>query len=294
MRLDRFDLNLLVIFERVYTEGNLTHAAEQLNVAQPTVSNAMTRLRTAFDDPLFVRSGRGVTPTPLARSMIGPVRQALRQMQSTLEGHVAFDPASSDRTFNLSIGEIVATTFLPPLIEALGSEAPGVKVRAFQTDRHEIKERLALGTLDLALDIPRLSSQALNQQALAGGGYVCVLRNGHPSARGRMTPDKLLSLEFVAVSSRPTGSGILEIAATKAGGRVEPVLRTQYYLPALRIVESSDYALVAPRSLTSEFDVVARDLPFEMEMDSTWLYWHRSAEEDPANQWLREMVLRCW
>lgn len=294
MRLDRFDLNLLVVFEAVYTEGNLTRAAEQLNMAQPTVSNAVARLRAVYEDPLFVRSGRGVAPTPLARQLINPVRQALRQVQGTLTGTVAFEPEHSEQAFRISIGEIQATSMLPPLIEALSREAPNVKVRAFQTDRREIKDALALGTLDLAIDIPRLSSHTLNQHQLSRGENVCVLRKGHPRSRGAMTLEKFQSLEFIAVSSRPTGSSLLELALSRVGMRVEPVLRTQYYLPAMRIVESSDYALVAPRALAEQFDVSAKRLPFEIGMEGSWLYWHRSAEEDPANHWLRSLIIRQW
>lgn len=294
MRLDRFDLNLLVVFEAVYAEGNLTRAAEQLNMAQPSVSNALARLRAAYDDPLFVRAGRGMAPTPLARQLISPIRLALRQVRGTLTGSVGFEPAQTDRTFRISVGEIQATSMLPGLIDAIGREAPDVRVRAFQMDRREIKDALALGQLDLAVDIPRLSSHALNQCPLTRGEHVCVLRKGHPKARGAMTLERLQSLSFIAVSSRPTGSSLLELALNRAGTRVEPVLRTQYYLPAMRIVASSDYALVAPRVLADEFDVTAKRLPFEIGMEGSCLYWHRSAEEDPANQWLRSLIVQQW
>jgi DNA-binding transcriptional LysR family regulator len=235
-----------------------------------------------------------VAPTPLAHQLIGPIRQALRQVQGTLTGTVAFDPIASDRTFKISIGEIQATSMLPVLIDALRLEAPNVKVRAFQTNRREIKDALALGSLDLAVDIPRLSSHALKQHQLTRGENVCVLRKGHPRSRGAMTLEKFQSLDFIAVSSRPTGSSLLELALSRVGMRLEPVLRTQYYLPAMRIVESSDYALVAPRALAEQFDVIGKPLPFEIGMEGSWLYWHRGAEEDPANLWLRSLVIRQW
>ena len=124
MRLDRLDLNLLVVFEAIYAEGNLTRAAARLNVAQPTVSNALARLRLVYDDPLFVRSGRGVTPTPVARQMIAPLRQALRQLQTTLERKVQFDPATAERTFIVSVGEVAGSLVLPALVEQLERLAP--------------------------------------------------------------------------------------------------------------------------------------------------------------------------
>ena len=290
MRLDRFDLNLLVLFEAVYEEGNFTRAAERLNVAQPTVSNAIRRLREAFDDPLFVRSGHGVAPTPLAMRLIAPVRQSLRQMQAALDGNMTFDPALSDRTFRISVGEVQANLVLPNLARALRDQAPGVKVHAFQSDRREIKEGLATGALDLAIDIPRLSSAQLSRSPLMLGDYVCALRKGHPGARGKLTVERFAALDFVTVSSRQTGSTLLELALNRVGVRVEPALRTQYYLPALRTVEISDYALVVPRSMTAQFAVTVKELPFELDIEGAFLYWHRSAEGDPANGWLRGLV----
>lgn len=293
MRLNRFDLNLLVIFEAIYTEGGLTRAAERLNMAQPTVSNSLARLREAYDDPLFARSGRGVVPTPFARRMISPVRQALRQMQATLDGNLRFDPASSDRLFRISIGEIPGVALLPPLMQTLSEKAPGVRLQVYQTDRRAIKEALALGTLDLAIDIPQLSARALNSHTLGGGDYVCVLRSGHKYARGRMTLERFLSLQVISVSSRPSGSSILELALNRINQRMEPVLRTQYYLPSFRIVEFTDYAMVAPRSLAEQFNLVQKDLPFETNVSSSCVYWHRSAEEDPANIWFRSQIIGC-
>ena len=293
MRLDRFDLNRLVVFEAVYTEQNLTRAAEKLNLAQPTISNAMTRLRTAFDDPLFIRSGRGVAPTPLARKIIDPIRQSLRQVQATLDQNLTFDPSKSDAEFNISMGEITATVLLPTIVEAISAEAPHVMVRAFQTDRREIKEKLALGQLDIALDISRLSARELNSADLPTGSYVCAMSRGHPGAKNALTPETMLNLDFIAVSSRSTGSSLLELAMQKIGHRVRPKMRTQYYLPAMRIVESSSYAVIAPESIVAEFDVVSKPLPFPIGVEGNSIYWHRSVEEDPANRWLRSKVLQA-
>ena len=131
MRLDRFDLNLLVVFEAVYAEGNLTRAAEQLNMAQPSVSNALARLRAAYDDPLFVRAGRGMAPTPLARQLISPIRLALRQVRGTLTGSVGFEPAETDRTFRVRFVRVVDMGGTHPglvLLERTSVAAPPARV----------------------------------------------------------------------------------------------------------------------------------------------------------------------
>jgi DNA-binding transcriptional LysR family regulator len=293
MLLQRFDLNLLVVFDAIYTEANLTRAAARLHLTQPTVSNALARLRQAYGDPLFVRSGRGVTPTPRARQMAAPVRAALRQMQATLDGLVEFAPATSDRCFRISIGELAGAALLPPLVEILAREAPGVRLETYPMDRREIADALALGTLDLAIDIPQLSAARLERAPLAAADYVCALRRGHRYARGRLTIQRFVELEFIAVSSRRSGSSLAELALQRAGRRAAPLVRTPYYLPALRTVERTDLALLAPRALAGQFEVVAKELPIELDAPGSCLFWHRSAADDPANAWLRDSILRA-
>lgn len=291
MQLSRFDLNLLVVFDAIYTENNLTRAGEVLNMAQPSVSNALARLRAVYDDPLFVRSGRGVAPTPTAQRMIEPIRQSLRLMQSTLDGNLAFQPSSSDHTFRISVGELGASSILPKVIELLNVQAPGIHVHAFQMDRREVAGALAAGQIDLAIDIAQLSTRSLNRHPLEEGDHVCVLRRDHPRGSEAMTLALFMSLEQIVVSSRSTGSSLVELALSRIGERITPKVRVQYYLPGFNLVQASDHTLVAPRSVAEQFDVLVRELPFEPSVTSTWLYWHRNVQEDPANAWLRAMII---
>ena len=106
-----------------------------------------------------------------------------------------------------------------------------------------------------------------------------------------MTLERFLSLQVISVSSRPSGSSVLELALNRINRSMEPVLRTQYYLPSFKIVESTDYAMVSPRSLAQQFDLAIKELPFETNVSSSCVYWHRSAEDDPANIWLRSQII---
>ena len=290
MRLDRFDLNLLVVFETIFKHKNLTRASEHLNLAQPTVSNSLARLREAFGDPLFVRDGHGVSPTPLAREMISPVRHALGQIQGVLDGTITFDPLTTDRTFRISITEAHETWLLPNLVEALNLSAPHAKLHAFQVDRRQIKEALASGTIDVAVDISNIGSQALGRQALDSSEYACAFRRDHPVQRGRLTMKRFLSQDLLSVSSRQSGSSLLEYSLRNAGVQVEPKLRTQHYLSAFSILRSTNYVAIAPVKLAHQFGLATRKLPFEVSTGGIWLFWHRSAEEDSANRWFRTLI----
>src|SRR5262245_50812510 len=128
MNLRGIDLNLLPVFEAVYVERSLTRAGEVLNVTQPAVSNALARLREAFGDPLFVRAGRGVAPTPKAQTLISPVREALTRLRSGLDPASAFDPKTSERAFNIASRDTSSSIIMPALAKKLGKVAPLVRI----------------------------------------------------------------------------------------------------------------------------------------------------------------------
>ena len=137
MNLTSVDLNLFVVFDTIYSERNLTRASEVLNITQPAVSNALARLRQAFGDPLFVRTGRTMTPTPAAQNAIGPVQQALRQLRASVDQFGKFDPLTSQRTFHICLREASTAVLMPDLVRALRTLAPGVKVHCYPLDRRQ-------------------------------------------------------------------------------------------------------------------------------------------------------------
>lgn len=160
-----------------------------------------------------------------------PVRQALNQIQTTLEGNLDFDPSVSDRVLNISIGELSACALFPPLMNTLQQTAPGVRLNTFQANRREIKDALEQGTLDLAIDVSGLSTRVLNRTEVEGDDYVCELRRNHPQLKNRLTLERF-----------------------------------------------------PPRDLAADNDVVVRKLPVEINHSNRWIYWYRSAEDDPPTR----------
>ncbi len=129
MNLQTIDLNLLLVFEALMEERGVTRAAKRVGLSQPAMSNALARLRRTFDDPLFVRTTEGMSPTPAAQSLIGPVRTALSQLRDIFEEKPAFAPSASERLFHLLTNDYVELTLLPPMAKAIREQAGGVSLR---------------------------------------------------------------------------------------------------------------------------------------------------------------------
>ncbi len=291
MRLDRVDLNLFVMFDVIYTERNLTRAAEVLNLTQPAVSNALNRLRDVFDDELFVRNPRGMEPTPVADNIIAQVREALTLLNFSLNEGAIFDPLRTEKTFNLSMNDLSEFMLLPPLLEGLKQQSEQIKTRCYYVSRDELAKDLASGQLDLAIDAPLVNSPNLMQAPLSSEDYVCVVREGHPKVKKKLSIEQYIELDHVHVSSRRSGAGHVDIALQRMGLSRGIAVRVQHYMVARRIIEHTDLAWTLPRALARRLNLKIVELPFELATLDWHLYWHKSADNDQANRWMREQLL---
>ena len=137
MNLSKVDLNLFVVFDAIYTEGNLTRAGQIIGITQPAVSNALARLRESFNDPLFVRTAQGMVPTPMAQNIISPVRSALALLRVSVQESRTFNPLQANKTFRISMTDLSEAVILPPLFQRLRRHAPAVVVESFLSHRRE-------------------------------------------------------------------------------------------------------------------------------------------------------------
>lgn len=292
MSLHRIDLNLLVVFEKIYAERNLTRVAESLNITQPAVSNALARLRLALDDPLFVRTPRGMVPTPVARNMIATVRQALRDLESCVRQRQSFEARTTRRAFRIGINEPAQLMLLAPLMARLTAEAPGITLQTFYPDRRAVIRDLTSGDLDVAIDAPLINDPQLNARQFLAETMVCAVRRDHPlMASGGLTLETYLGLDHIHVSSRRQGLGYVDLGLRAINRQRRIVLRTQHYVGAFELLALSDLALTVPRAVATGRDVAALPLPFDVEPLRLNLFWHKHSEQDAANRWLRSRVL---
>ena len=294
MQLHRVDLNLFVVFDVIYTEVNLTRAAEVLNLTQPTVSNALARLRRSFNDPLFVRTPGGMTPTPVAQNMIGSVRDALRLLDTSFRESGHFEPATCDRVFRISMNDYTQMVLLPDLMAELHTSAPGIRIESYHTPRRDLSLALSSANLDMAIDVAGRADAQLCSTPLLQEKHVCLVRPGHPGVGDELSMDDYLALDHIHVSSRPRGRGLVDIQLARLGHQRRIGLRLEHYLVAPEIVERTDMALTVPSYWAQHTPLKALALPFDVQDQDLHLIWHRSADNDPASVWLRDRIKTRW
>jgi len=284
------DLNLLQTFHAVHVTGNVSRAAERLGVSQPTVSHALQRLRRIHGDPLFVRTQSGMAPTAKAQRLAKAVEQALTLLDVALRETETYEPAESDRTFRLHITDIGETIFLPPVLRMLATDAPGVRIAAFQLDDRDILPALESGRIDLALGyIPSLTGA--QRQCLWSEQYVLVMRAGHPMARRSPTRAALGRLDYAAVRAHPaTGRALADMGL---GSRI--VLELPHFMVLPRIVSETDLAAIIPLRLADTFKTMGDYVVWRPRVGlpsfDVCVHWFWRFTSEPGNRWLRERIV---
>lgn len=299
MHLSRIDLNLLVVFDTVYTEGGITAASRKLNLSQPAVSHALGRLRELFGEPLFERQGRGIAPTPLARSIAGPVREALAAMERTLKEAGRFEPRTSDRSFRLGMREALEPSVLPALARAFTESGPRLTLATARHDRTRLEQDLAAGEFDLALDVLLPIADRVPHERVLVDRLIVVARRDHPALRraarrGAWDLESWLALDHLQVSSRRRGPALEDVALRSLGRTRRVKLRCQSHAAACAIAAVTDLVATIPEAYARHYleTDAHRVLPLPLEGIAleTWMYWSENSATDAANRWLRDQV----
>lgn len=295
MQLNKVDLNLFLVFDVIYRERNLTKAAETLHITQPAVSNALSRLRNTFNDKLFVRQSGNMVPTPLAENIIERVRLSLVNLESSLNDHDDFDPATSRRRFSFSMNDTSESYLLPLLMAYLQREAPGIYIESYAVQRRDLAREFAAGQLDFALDVPLVNEPQLTHQALTQDRFICVARRNHPEIQGTLTLEKYLSLPHIHISSRRKGQGYIDLHLNRLGLQRNILLRVQHSRAAPPIVAKTNMLLTIPESLARDQDnLQIFDLPFDLPKLDWHLYWPSNYSNDKAHRWMREAIFKIF
>ena len=298
MHLSSVDLNLFVVFDTIYAEGGITRASRRLNLSQPAVSHALGRLRGMFDDALFTRHGHVMTPTPLARRLIEPIRQSLQGLEVTLSKVDRFDPANATKRFVVGMRDAQESAVLAGLMRRVTREAPRIDISVIRTERRDIERELSAGTLDAALDVLLPLPEEIRRQHLSVEWMTVVARKAHPRLKGRLTLETYLAQEHIAVSSRRRGLSAEDFELGRHNLRRRVRLRCQNYFAACQVVAETDLILTMPqryaRILNARFGNRLLAFPLKAPAFDAYLYWHVSAEADPANAWLRQQLARAF
>jgi DNA-binding transcriptional LysR family regulator len=295
MNLKETDLNLFIAFDVIYTEKNLTKSGQVLGITQPAVSNALSRLRELFDDELFIRTSKGMIPTPVANQIINDVRSALSLIQNTISETEKFDPSTADMTFKISIGDSSEYRLLPLLIKELAEVAPKIKVETYLTPRKDAPRELASGTIDFSIDPPVHSDPHLKHEKIYEEDYVMIVRKDHPILEKKeITIQDYLDLSHIHISNRKTGLGHVDMTLYRLGLSRDISLRAQHFLVAPYIVEQSDLAITTTKGFAVDRNLAWRELPFEIDPLVLHLYWHEAKDSDTSSKWMKELMLKTY
>jgi DNA-binding transcriptional LysR family regulator len=294
--LETLDLNLLLMLDTVLAERSVVRAARRLHVTPSAVSNALARLRAALEDPLLIRSGRGIVPTPRAAALAPALARALRELDQAVHGD-GFDPAKTEREFTLAIADAGQVVKLPRVVATLGAEMPRARLRVLSIDTLFALGGLAGTEIDVAIGAgekgPNIHLLPLFEERV-----VLVARVAHPRVRGRVTKTELAALRHVEVQVAP-GRGSRPLAASYAalGLERDVAVVVPTFTAAAAIVAATDYVASLPTSLV---DVLGarlglRQVPTPLRPVGTTinLLWHERTHQDPALRLFRDLLTRA-
>lgn len=290
------DLNLLRVLVQVHADRNVSLAAEHLGMSQPAVSSALKRLREALGDRLFIPTARGMQATPLADEIAPQIASALAAIGETMACKVRFDAATSRRQFALAMTDIGEIHFLPALMRTLRACAPGVSVATVRNAAVNLRVEMEQGKVDLALGhLPDLTTD-FHQRRLFTQRYVCLFRKGHPLESSSQPLQAYAQAEHAQVLSVGTGHGRVDEFIDKAGVERRIRLRLPHFVALADVLESSDLVATVPEVLARRsvrhFALGWRAHPVDLPPIEIRVFWHAMVHQDPANRWLRELIVR--
>ena len=298
--MSRLDLNLLRVLTAIDDKRSVSGAAVALERSQPSVSAALGRLRAFFADPLFVRSGNLMQPTPRAMEILGPVREVLARIGTEIVSSPTADPASSHQPIVLALSDVGEVVFLPTLLPELRRLAPQASVRSVSLPAEDVAAGLEAGSIDLALGyFPDLKRHNFFQQTLFTDSFVCLLRKDHPVSASRLTLRQFLELEHAVIRAESRTEEVIERFLARKRIQRRVVLTTPHFASVVPIVESSDLVVTVPEPLARYYVSVSANVrrvkpPFAAPRIDLRQSWHRKFHHDTRNRWLRALMCRLF
>jgi DNA-binding transcriptional LysR family regulator len=297
MNLAALDLNLLVAFEALMAERNVTRAGQRVGLGQPAMSAALARLRLIFKDELLVRvPGAPMRPTSKAAALYRPVSDVLARVRQVFDAETEFDPSAARAVFRIATSDHPGTLVLPRFLEVLAREAPGIDVRMFALDKRHAFDLVDRNEIDMVIGSFRNIPKRIRRQRLYTDGYVCIARRGNPhlGRRGRITLDAYAAASHVLVTLAADDRGVVDEVLAKHDLRRRVAVTVADFHLVPRIVERTDMLGHLPRRIAAEltraFDLVVLEPPLPLPPWNVDVFWGGVSDAEPGAKWFRDRL----
>lgn len=286
------DLNLLVALKALLDEKHVTRAAKRVGLSQPAMSRALGRLRQILKDPLLVKHTSGLCLTTRAQNLYQPLQNIFIEINHVLSPP-SFNPAEMQGEIVISTRDYETVTFLPPLINFLSKEAPGLKLHVIplvgddliSLDNHEV---------DIIIAGTESKSATLSRHTLFKENFVCLVSGDNPITQKKFTLDKFIAMKHCLVTISGLGPGLVDSILAEQGLAREVVIRVPHFLAASYIVADSDLIVTLPRRigllLSQNIKIKLLEPPIKIPDFSIFLYWHIRNQNNPMHKWMRNTI----
>lgn len=290
----KIDLNLFYILTNVYHEGSITAAAKKLHLTQPAVSHALGRLREKFNDELFIRHGRRMVPSSFCQQIMPKIIESVGELESTLIDVDAFNINNHKRELKFGFRDILESIFFPTLIKDLVTNTPNITVNSRQISMIEMEKALEQQELDIVIDVLTPTSTNINHALICNEHFSLICRHGHPILDD-LTLENYVAADHAIVTLKDSKVNVVDMALAELGVSRKVALRCEHYFAATSVISQCDMLLTMPNAyanlLKEKMPVHVTQLPFEVPELPVHMYWHKQAEHDPVNGWMREKLM---
>lgn len=294
MPLSHINLNLLRSLQVLLDECHVSRAAERLNITQSAVSRQLSQLRELCGDPLLVRDGNTLIPTPRALAIQSKLNDLLGEFESLLSDDV-FEPKTWKQEFVISSSDYVAQYIMPDVVSVMVEQAPNLNI-AYRLWQPDYLQQLNATGIDLASTMSPEKPENVSSIKIGEDQSVCLMRQGHPLlSQTDISCDHLVAYPHLKVTGGGDKDSSVDVALNTLGYQRRVALKIPFFSAAINALMSSDYLLIVPEhiavNLSNDHPLAYCALPFDTQLHQYWLMWHPKYDQDKAHQWMREQVL---
>jgi DNA-binding transcriptional LysR family regulator len=289
------DFKLLVLFDAIIQERNLTRAGDRLGLSQSATSHALARLRQMLHDELFIRGPDGMRPTPRAEQIAEPLREALRVLTATLEPE-SFDASTLTRGFVVAVDDYAARTIVPELARTVSRLSPSARFDIRPIGGLKVMDQLDTGAVDVALTKLTGDGERFKCVGVMDDDYVALLDKAHPTNEAVMSIERFAQIPHIVLSSSEDDSGFVGDVLETHGLARRIAIRAPLLSVVLMLI-GSDRLVVVPRRVANGLakicPLVVKELPFPSPRIALWMIWHRRLDNHAAHRWLRDTIKKA-